>query len=153
MQLVKKEPLIEFLNELRRLIEIAGPDKALDIIKSYNEKKLCLSLPDERMQFIVNMILTEFDYTPEAFLYGKHLRGDYKYAVGFCVYFLYPDFSIGEIKKHIFQQKDKSALSRNKDLISKLNPKYKNDQPYILLKAKFENKLNEFDILHHTHRK
>lgn len=148
MQSLKKEPLAEFLSELQKLVSISGAEKALEVLKKHNTEMISLPLADEKMYYIVNMVMQEFDYTPELFLYGKHLRGDYKYAVGFCVYFLYPDFSIGEIKKQIFQHKDKSALSRSKDLISNLNPKYKNDQSYLLLKQKFEAKIKQYENIH-----
>jgi hypothetical protein len=67
-------------------------------------------------------------------MYSRYLRGDYKIAVGFCVYYLYQKISLGDIGKYIFKNKHKTLLSRYKALIDNLNSKYKSDLAYIKIK-------------------
>jgi hypothetical protein len=89
---------------------------------------------DEYTNLVLSSICEEFSYNLDELLYSKYLRGDYKIAVGFCVYYLYDKISLGDISNYIFKNKHKSLLSRYKALIDNLNPKYKSDLPFIKIK-------------------
>ena len=89
---------------------------------------------DEFTNLVLKSVCEEFSYNIDELLYSKYLRGDYKIALGFCVYFLYHKVSLGDISNYIFKNKHKSLLSRYKALIDNLNPKYKSDLPFIKIK-------------------
>jgi len=51
---------------------------------------------------------------------------------------------LGDIqKKGVFEHKDKSVLSRYRQLIDGLNPRFKADIPYIKVKDRLDKKIKE----------
>ena len=79
----------------------------------------------------------------EDLIYDRYVRGEQKYAVGFCLYYLYQDYSLGDLqKKGVFKHKDKSVLSRYRQLIEGLDPKHKADTPYLKIKDRLDTKIN-----------
>jgi len=100
-------------------------------------------LTDNYPKRVLHEVAYAFGMTTDTLLNAKYIRGDQKYAIGFCVHYLYPSLSITEISKTIFAQRDKAVLSRYKSIIEKLNPKHKADKDYLKIKQELDLILNK----------
>ena len=100
-------------------------------------------LTDNYPKRVLHEVAYAFGMTTDTLLNAKYIRGDQKYAIGFCVHYLYPSLSITEISKSIFAQRDKAVLSRYKSIIEKLNPKHKADKDYLKIKQELDLILNK----------
>jgi hypothetical protein len=100
-------------------------------------------LTDNYPKRVLHEVAYAFGMSTDTLLNAKYIRGDQKYAIGFCVHYLYPTFSITEISKTIFNQRDKAVLSRYKSIIEKLNPKHKADKDYLKIKQELDLILNK----------
>jgi hypothetical protein len=100
-------------------------------------------LTDNYPKRVLHEVAYAFNIDVDTLLNAKYIRGDQKYAIGFCVHYLYPDLSITEISKTIFAQRDKAILSRYKSVIEKLNPKHNADKEYIKIKEQLDILLNK----------
>lgn len=97
------------------------------------------SFDDPYINLVLNSVSEAFGIEVDALLYSKYARGDNKFAVGFCVYYLYQNMTMREISDNVFISRHKTNLSKYKILVESLNPKYKSDLPYL----KIEDKLNK----------
>jgi hypothetical protein len=110
-------------------------------------KHLSLENKSERPLFhgYVNDVLTNvcecFNINVEDLLNSKYVRGDQKYAIGFCVHYLYPEKSLTEICHVLFVNRNKTILSKYKNIIEHLNTKHKSDQKYLKIKETLDKKL------------
>jgi hypothetical protein len=120
---------IKILEALAKVIRFRGYNQTLAMLA--NETKEDTVSGDPLVVKTMAVISKEFGIEIEQILCAKNVRGDQKFAIGFCVYFLYEKYSLGEIKKYIFKERDKSALTKYRQLIDNLNPRYKNDKVYI----------------------
>ncbi|MFY8161491.1 MAG: hypothetical protein ACOVNU_09190 [Candidatus Kapaibacteriota bacterium] len=99
---------------------------------------------DNYVNTVLNIVADEFLIDLKDILYDKYKRGEQKYVVGFCIYYLYADYSMNDLKKlGVFKHKDFSVLSRYRQLIENLNPKLENDLMYIKIKNKLDIKIKE----------
>lgn len=88
---------------------------------------------------VLNLVCNEMSISLHDLLYEKHQKGDNKYAIGFCVFYLHKNYSYGELKKNgVFIHKHTSLLSKYKSIIENLNRNYKSDKQYIELKDKLD---------------
>jgi hypothetical protein len=93
----------------------------------------------------INDVITNvcecFSINIEDLLHSKYIRGDQKYAIGFCVHYLYPEKSLREICEVVFINRNKTILSKYKNIIEHLNSKHKSDQKYLKIKESLDKKL------------
>jgi hypothetical protein len=126
-----------FLNTLKK-------KGSLETLKILERKTREVNIEDEHLKNVVSIVCDEFSIGMEELIYDRYIRGENKYAIGFCLYYLYGDYSFGDLqKKGVFQYKDKSVLSRYRQLIEALNPKFKADIPYIKIKDRLDKKIKE----------
>lgn len=126
-----------FMNTLKK----KGSAETLKILETNSRE---VEIEDEYIKSVIMIVCEEFSIDMEELIYDKYVRGENKYAIGFCLHYLYKDYSMGEIqKKHVFEYKDKSVLSRYRQLVESLNPKYKADLPYIKIKDRLDKKIKE----------
>lgn len=86
-------------------------------------------------------VCESFSINIEDLLHSKYIRGDQKYAIGFCVHYLYPEKSLREICEVVFINRNKTILSKYKNIIEHLNSKHKSDQKYLKIKESLDKKL------------
>jgi hypothetical protein len=117
-----------------------GVDGTLKLLKS---NTIDVEIDDKEIIEVLQLVCDEFNINMQDLIYDRYVRGEHKYAVGFCLYYLYKDYSLGDLqKKGVFKHKDKSVLSRYRQLIESLDPKHKADTPYIKIKDRLDNKIN-----------
>ena len=126
------EQTLNLFSVLQTHIKQNGIKKTISILSKKDSEHNFFE--DEFTNLVLKSVCEEFSYNIDELFYSKYLRGDYKIALGFCVYFLYHKVSLGDISNYIFKNKHKSLLSRYKALIDNLNPKYKSDLPFIKIK-------------------
>jgi len=126
-----EDQTLQLLNVLETHIKQNGIKKTIGILSKKDSSNF---FEDEHTNLVLKSVCDEFSYNLDELLYSRYLRGDYKIAVGFCVYYLYQKISLGDISNHIFKNKHKTLLSRYKGLVDNLNAKYKSDLPYIKIK-------------------
>lgn len=129
---------LDVLNSLTAYIKQNGVEAAIAHLNTAPKE-----LTDNYPKRVLHEVAYAFGMTTNTLLNAKYIRGDQKYAIGFCVHYLYPSLSITEISKSIFAQRDKAVLSRYKSIIEKLNPKHKADKDYIKIKQELDLILNK----------
>lgn len=130
----------EFFQSLLTSIKKNGVAGTYKILKS---DKVEADIEDEEIKSVIEIVCDEFSIDIEELIYDKYIRGENKYAIGFCLFYLYHNYSVGEIQsKGAFKFKDKSVLSRYRQLISRLDPKNKADIPYLKIKSRLDKKIN-----------
>ena len=102
---MNNQDTIEILEELLNSVKTLGFRKTLNVLK-IKKRKDSVEM-DEYDKFIIGMIIKEFDITLDELLFGRYIRGEIKYAVGFSIYFLYESKTLGQIHKNIFKFKNK----------------------------------------------
>ena len=127
-----QEEVLELLGELTRNVEQNGYKKTLNLLKSQTKKPL--TKPEGLTKEIIDVVLSHFSMTFEKLISVRYNRGDNKYIIGFCVFYLYGPMSLGSIHRDIFPTVSKSLLSRYKQLIMELNPKFDSDKKYCQVK-------------------
>jgi hypothetical protein len=122
-----------FLNILKK----NGANETLKILNDKYDSDF--GIKDSYILSVLNLVCDEMAISLHDLLYEKHKKGDNKYAIGFCVYYLHKNYSYGELKKSgVFIHKDTSLLSKYKSIIDNLNRNYKSDKEYIELKDKLD---------------
>lgn len=139
---MKKEETIEILEALLDSVKVRGFKKTMVALKNSKGSDIDLSAPYDK--FVVDTIVSKFNISHDALLYNKYLRGDNKYAIGFCVYYLYDRKTLGEIHKQIFKNRNKTLLSKYRQMIYDLNDAHKTDHKYLEIKSDLDKKIQEF---------
>lgn len=122
-----------FLNILKK----NGSNGTLKILNEKYESDF--GIKDEYILNVLTLVCNEMSMSLHDLLYEKHKKGDNKYAIGFCVYYLHQNYSYGELKKNgVFIHKDTSLLSKYKSIIDNLNRNYKSDKLYVELKDRLD---------------
>lgn len=129
---------LELLNTLSEYIKDNGVQSAIKHLNIAPKE-----LTDNYPKRVLHEVAYAFGMTTDLLLNAKYIRGDQKYAIGFCVHYLYPTLSITEIANSIFQQRDKAILSRYRCIIERLNPKHKSDNNYLKIKEELDLILNK----------
>ena len=140
--LMNNQDTIEILEELLNSVKTLGFRKTLNVLK-IKKRKDSVEM-DEYDKFIIGMIIKEFDITLDELLFGRYIRGEIKYAVGFSIYFLYESKTLGQIHKNIFKFKNKTLLSKYRQMIFDLNKSSKIDEKFLLMKKDFEIKIENY---------
>lgn len=136
-----EELSLELFQILLKTIRKNGVDGTLRILRTKTED---IDIEDTFILEVAKIVCEEFSLSVNDLLYEKYVRGDNKYAIGFVIYYLYKEFSIGDLqKKGLFKYKDKSVLSRYRQLIDKLDAKHKADMPYLKIKDILDKKITE----------
>jgi len=126
-----EDQTLQLLDVLNSHIKQNGIKKTIGILSKKDSQNF---FEDDYTNLVLKSVCEQFSYNLDELMYSRYLRGDYKIAVGFCVYYLYQNVSLGDISNYIFKNKHKTLLSRYKALIDNLNAKYKSDLPYIKIK-------------------
>lgn len=129
---------LELLNTLSEYIKENGVQAAIKHLNVAPKE-----LTDNYPKRVLHEVAYAFGITTDTLINAKYIRGDQKYAIGFCVHYLYPTLSITEIANSIFIQRDKAVLSRYRCIIEKLNPKHKADKDYLKIKQELDLILNK----------
>ena len=132
---------IVLLEELLSLVKNKGYTKAINILKKNNTS--IFNLDNEYDKFVVEMIAETFDLSTTDLLQSRYSRGNMKYAIGFCVYYLYQNKTLGYIGKNIFKDKNLTLLSRYRQLIFDLTKK---DLPYFEIKEELDKKIENYKL-------
>ena len=137
IQEISLELFQAFLNTLKK----KGAAGTLQILERKSRE---VQIEDSYLQEVVKIVCDEFSIGMEELIYDRYIRGENKYAIGFCLHYFYGDYSLGDLqKKGVFENKDKSVLSRYRQLIVNLNPKFNADIPYIKIKDRLDKKIKE----------
>jgi hypothetical protein len=139
---MNNQETIEILEELLNCVKTIGFKKTQNILKIEKSKELVEI--DDYDKFVLQTIIEEFDITLDELLFGRYIRGEIKYAIGFAVYFLYENKTLGQIHKRIFKFKNKTLLSKYRQIIFDLNKSHKADEKFILMKEKMSKKIENF---------
>jgi hypothetical protein len=131
---------ILILEELLYVIKKIGYSKTLNLLKKNNKE---IVINDPFHLYILDTVCKTFKIEVKDLLENRYVRGDRKYVIGFCVYYLYQDYTLGEICKNVFKNKNKALLAAYKTLISKLNKK---DLPYFEIKEELDKKIENYKI-------
>jgi hypothetical protein len=136
---MKQEENINLLQKVLDSISKRGYKKTLDLLSFKIEDNIVLRKAKDKL--IVLEVTKAFNISKEDLFYSRYERGELKYAIGFCVYYLYKYKTLGEIFKTIFKNKNKSQLSKYRQLIVELNPKIEQDKKYITLLEVLDQKI------------
>ena len=131
---------LNLLTQLFKFVGKHGIDKTISHL-SEKDNNAPVVLPNDYANIVVKEVTDVFQLTIRDLLYGKYARGETKFAIGFCAYYLYKSMSIQEIRNMVFPTRDKSIVSKYRNIIENLNPKYKNDFKYIAIKETLDKKL------------
>lgn len=132
---------IVLLEELMSLVKNKGYTKTINILKKNNST--VFELDNEYDKFVVNLVSETFEIETHDLLQSRYSRGNMKYAIGFCVYYLYQNKTLGYIGKNIFKDKNLTLLSRYRQMIFDLTKK---DLPYYEIKEDLDKKIENFKL-------
>jgi hypothetical protein len=135
---MKQQDNIEILEQLLHSVKNRGYKNTLKLLKD-NHKETTIT--NEYDLFVIYTICEQFNITQEELLYSRYVHGDRKYAIGFCVHYMYQKRTLGEIAKNIFKNKNKALLNRYRQMIIDLNKK---DLPYFEIKQELDKKIENF---------
>ena len=126
-----QEETIEILEHLLKSIKVRGLKKTLCLV--YVEGEGAVAGHDNFTRFVLEVVSEVFGITIDELLNSRYIRGDIKYAIGFCVYYLYQEKTLGEISKKIFVNKNKTLLSKYRQMVCDLNAAHTSDAKYITI--------------------
>ena len=132
---------IILLEELISMVKNKGYTKTLNILKKNNTS--FFEIDNSYDKFVVNLIANTFEIDSNDLLQSRYSRGNMKYAIGFSVYYLYQERTLGYIGKNIFKDKNLTLLSRYRQMIFELTKK---DLPYYEIKEDLDKKIENFKL-------
>lgn len=133
------EVLIENLLESIRL---RGFKKTNQILSVFGEDNILEK--DDFVSFVVSNVCKLTNVEVSQLIHGKYNRGEHKFALGLCVYYLYDSYSLNEIQRRLFTTKSKNLLSRYKSIVYNLNSKYKADQNKLATKKQMDELIKSY---------
>lgn len=139
---MNQEETVEILSELLSSIRIRGFRKTINILKTEHQTEILLTDPFDK--FVIETICESFNVTEDDLMNSKYLRGDNKYAIGMCVHYMYEVKSLGDIHKKIFKNKNKTLLSKYRQIIIDLNPSHQEDKKILAIKIETDKKIENF---------
>lgn len=129
------------IQELLRAVEVLGVDKTTTVLKIATTSSL--TLQDERVDFVFNMVATHFYQTIEDMI-NSSKRSNLRFlALKFATYYLYEHFDISYNELQVLFKRDKSLLSR---MNRELKEKMKDDDGTIKIKNKFDFLVTEYKL-------
>lgn len=132
---------IILLEELISIVKNKGYTKTLNILKKNNSS--IFEIENSYDKFVISLIADTFELDSNELLQSRYSRGNMKYAIGFSVYYLYQEKTLGYIGKNIFKDKNLTLLSRYRQMIFDLTKK---DLPYFDMKDKLDKKIENFKL-------
>ena len=132
---------IILLEELLSIVKNKGYTKTLNILKKNNSS--IFEIENSYDKFVISLIADTFELDSNELLQSRYSRGNMKYAIGFSVYYLYQEKTLGYIGKNIFKDKNLTLLSRYRQMIFDLTKK---DLPYFDMKDKLDKKIENFKL-------
>lgn len=139
---MSQENTTELLQELLKSVKTRGFKKTLNLLRVQTDKEI--EIENELDKFIVDSVCEAFEIDFKHLLYSKYVRGEIKYAIGLCVLYLYERMSLGEMHKTIFHTKNKTLLSKYRNLVFALNAKNPDEKKIIAIKAELDKKIANF---------
>lgn len=139
---MRQEETIEILQLLLKSVKSRGFKKTLNLLKGHSQKSIVIT--DHFDKFVVNEVAKAFDMDEDDLLYSKYMRGSNKYALGLCVVYLYENKSLGEIHKNIFTNKNKTLLSKYRQIIFDLNANHQEEKKILAIKLELDKKIENF---------
>ena len=112
---------IILLEELLSIVKNKGYTKTLNILKKNNSS--IFEIENSYDKFVISLIADTFEMDSNELLQSRYSRGNMKYAIGFSVYYLYQEKTLGYIGKNIFKDKNLTLLSRYRQMIFDLTKK------------------------------
>jgi hypothetical protein len=132
---------IILIEELLSIVKNKGYTKTLNILKKNNSS--IFEIENSYDKFVISLIADTFEMDSNELLQSRYSRGNMKYAIGFSVYYLYQEKTLGYIGKNIFKDKNLTLLSRYRQMIFDLTKK---DLPYFDMKDKLDKKIENFKL-------
>lgn len=130
---------IILLEELLSIVKNKGYTKTMNILKKNNTSLYELDNPYDK--FVIEQVSAAFQLDSNELLQSRYSRGNMKYAIGFSVYYLYQNRTLGYIGKNIFKDKNLTLLSRYRQMIFDLTKK---DLPYYDMKQDLDKIIENF---------
>ena len=106
---MKQEENINLLQKVLDSVSKRGYKKTLDLLSFKIEDNIVLRKAKDKL--IVLEVTKAFNISKEDLFYSRYERGELKYAIGFCLHYLYKYKTLGEIYKTIFKNKRKDLKS------------------------------------------
>ncbi len=132
---------IILLEELLSIVKNKGYTKTMNILKKNNTSLYELDNPYDK--FVIEQVSAAFQLDSNELLQSRYSRGNMKYAIGFSVYYLYQNRTLGYIGKNIFKDKNLTLLSRYRQMIFDLTKK---DLPYYDMKQDLDKIIENFKL-------
>ncbi len=129
------------LEELLSIVKNKGYTKTMNILKKHNTSLYELDNPYDK--FVIEQVGSAFQIDSNELLQSRYSRGNMKYAIGFSVYYLYQNRTLGYIGKNIFKDKNLTLLSRYRQMIFDLTKK---DLPYYDMKQDLDKIIENFKL-------
>ena len=142
---MNQEETVEILQELLKSIRIRGFKKTINLLKTEQQQDVPISEPFDK--FVIETICEAFNTSEDDLINSKYLRGDNKYAIGLCVHYIYEVKSLGDIHKKVFRNKNKTLLSKYRQIILDLNPSHSEDKKILAIKIETYKKIEKFKKL------
>lgn len=141
---MSQDDAVEILETLLLSVKHRGYKKTLNLLKT--DTTTIVPLGDFE-SFVLESVCKEFNLQSQELTENRYERGDNKYAVGFCVHYLYSKFTLGEIHKRVFRNKTKTLLSKYRSQILDLdkNSKVGEIKKIIEIKNKLDIKIAGFE--------
>ena len=79
----------ELFQSMLNAIKKNGVDGTLKLLK---QNTIDIEIDDKEIMAILQVVCDEFNISMEDLIYDRYVRGEQKYAVGFCLYYLYQDY-------------------------------------------------------------
>lgn len=137
-----QDETIEVLDHLLKSIKVRGLKKTLSLI--YVEGEDSVGGYDNFTRFVIEVVSEVFGITMDELMNSRYIRGDIKYAIGFCVYYLYQEKTLGEISKKIFINKNKTLLSKYRQMICDLNAAHTSDAKYLAIMKELDETIDYY---------
>jgi hypothetical protein len=137
---MSQEETLEIFEEIIKSIKVRGLRKTIQLIKVESDEPFTIKDPDAIE--VLQVVSEQFNVLLDDMVNSRYIRGDYKYAIGFSVYYLYERMTLGDIHKKIFPNKTKTLLSRYRQMILDLDKSEKMNKKYIDIKKILDDKLN-----------
>lgn len=139
---MSQDETIEIFQQLLNSIRVRGFKKTINLLRTEEQREI--EVIDPYDNFVIKTICESFNVTEEDLFYSKYLRGDNKFAIGLCVHYLYEFKSLGDIHKKIFKTKNKTLLSKYRQMILELNPNHIEDKKILAIKEGIDKEIQNF---------
>ena len=134
---------VDLVENLLESLRIRGFKKTSQILSVYGEESILEK--DIFVSFVVENVCKLTNVEMSQLIHGKYNRGEHKFAIGLCVYYLYDSYSLSEINRRLFVTKSKNLLSRYKAIVYNLNARFKADEGRIKIKKQMDEIVKKYN--------